>query len=104
MSFWNEGSFENLLLRAEAQHGARLEARRNRRAGDAGRAKAVRAKKLAAEGAYRKAVQGLMSETAQLTTEEQKTWARKLLPNTCRTSGAREAPEPDGSAAKTFSD
>ena len=73
-----------MLLTAEAQLADRLKNKRRRRAGDAGRSAALRAKNLAAEGAYRKAVQGLTSETAQLTKEEQEAWARKLLPSTGR--------------------
>ena len=76
MELWKQGHFEDLLLRAEAQHDARNEARRNRRAGDSGRAAALRAKKLAVDSAYRKAVQGLTSETAQLSREEQEAWTR----------------------------
>ena len=44
LELWNEGDFEGLLLRAEAQLADRLEHKRRRRAGDAGRAAALRAK------------------------------------------------------------
>ena len=43
LELWREGDFEDLLLRIEAQLCARLEAKHGRRAGDAGRAAALRA-------------------------------------------------------------
>jgi len=87
LELWTEGRLEDLLLRAEAQHAARQEGKRRRRTGEAARDKAFRAKKLAAEGAYWKAVLGLTSATAQLTEEEQEAWARKLLPSSTRATG-----------------
>ena len=81
------GDVADLLPWVEAQLCGRLGAQRGKRAGDAGRAAALRAKKLAAEGAHRKAVQGLTSETAQLSTEDQEVWARKLLPTSSRVEG-----------------
>ena len=104
LTLWNEGRFEELLLRAEAQHGARLEARRNRRTGATARAAALRAKKLAAEGAYGKAVQGLTSETDQFITNEQETWTRKLLPQSGRAAGSPAGSAPASSQAPGGSD
>ena len=88
LGLWSDGRFEELLLRAEAQSRARLEGRRAKRNGETARNKALRAKKLAAEGAYRKGVQGLTSSTAELIAEEQTHWANKLLPNSSRVERA----------------
>ena len=98
LELWGAGSFEELLLRAEAQHNARNEARRSRRTGEAARQKALRAKKLAAAGAYRKAVLGLTSATALLSADEQEHWAKKLLPRTERPEEALSR-EAEGSQA-----
>jgi len=99
LGLWSDGRFEELLLRAEAQSRARLEGRRAKRNGEAARNKALRAKKLAAEGAYRKGVQGLTSSTAELTAEEQTNWANKLLPNTSRVERALSQGQGSGEEA-----
>ena len=103
LALWREGQWEELLFQAEAQHAARLQAKLAKRTGEAARQKALRAKKLAAEGAYRKAVLGLTSATAQLSTEEQEAWAKKLLPNIERTDGTQRQEAGSSNAAATLS-
>lgn len=76
-----------------------MDSRRNRRSGDAGRSKATRARKLAAEGAYRKAVVGLTSAAALFTPEDEGKWARELLPNSERQGGSLSQDGQSGRAA-----
>ena len=42
--------------------------------------RAARARKQAREGAYRKAVVGIKGEVKQYTSEEQRSWAKRLVP------------------------
>ena len=81
LKLWREGDFEDLLLRVEAQLCVRLGAENGRRGGEAGRAAALRDKILATADTYRKAMQGLTSEAAQLSSQGREAWGRKLFPN-----------------------
>lgn len=99
---WASGSYEALLVRAEAQallrQGAsrRLTARqRNAQA----QAKRRRAKKLMAEGAYRKAVASLSSDVARHTQEEQQQWAARLLPSSAQPDRALQPAPMDQDAS-----
>ena len=68
---WEAGQFEFLLIKAEEQNHQRNEARKKRiDGGDSSRAKAQRAKDLAQNGAYSKAVSSLTSEMARFTHTE----------------------------------
>ena len=83
MDLWDAGLFGELLIRAEEQYATRLfEQRRRRRIASQGNG--VRARQLAIEGAYRKAVVSLTSSLAELSTDEQRKWTDKLLPRSVR--------------------
>ena len=85
LGLWEAGTFEALLQRSE-QH--LIIAGRRRTRGRASRRmtltdpaeKSSRAKRMAADGAYRKATSSLVSEMMPSTSEEDTTWADKLLP------------------------
>ena len=70
---WQEGSFSELLFRAEEQLRTRLEDRRARRS--CGAARGARARALAREGARSRAIATLTSEMADLTPQDQRRWA-----------------------------
>ena len=71
---WRDGEWDALLARAESQAAQRQqESRQPRNIGS-------RARQLAREGAYRKAVTALTGSTAELTSVDQRRWAGQLLP------------------------
>ena len=82
---WEAGQFEFLLIKAEEQNHQRNEARKKRiDGGDSSRANAQRAKDLAQNGAYSKAVSNLTSEMARFTPTEEVYWSENLLPRSER--------------------
>ena len=82
---WDAGHFELLLIRAEEQNHQRKEARKKSLLdGDNSRSKARRAKDLAQNGAYSKAVSSLTSELASFTPAEEVAWSEQLLPRSGR--------------------
>jgi len=90
-TLWGEGRFAELLVRAEEQWHERMAARRCGRVGGAARLRARRARTLAREGAYRKAVVSLTSAVAEFDPEEQRRWAARLLPSSERPETASVA-------------
>ena len=76
-ALWQSGQLEELLTRVEEQARAMAAAQH----GNQSRAAAGRARALAQEGAYSKAFAALTSSTADLTEDEQRLWADKLLPS-----------------------
>ena len=98
-----KGDVVQLLIRCEEQFFERLRTRRLRRSVN-GRGKIMRAKKLVREGAYRKAVSSLTSSVADLSLSEQRTWFKKLLPNSDRSVSACCAPCPAVNSEGSVSD
>ena len=76
LDLWRTGAFLELLRRIEGQQ--RPAAGRP----GAGRPRGERARAMAKSGAYRKAVQSLLTASAELTAAEQQRWASELLPDT----------------------
>ena len=90
LDLWRTGAFLELLRRIEGQQ--RPAAGRS----GAGRPRGERARAMAKSGAYRKAVQSLLTASAELTPAEQQRWASELLPDT-----ESAAPNPVRAAADT---
>ena len=78
MELWEKNKMEELLIRIEEQH-MDVQSFRRRRSNIAA-SPGVRARKLARDGAYRKAVMSLTSSLAELSPEEEQKWASQLLP------------------------
>ena len=76
LTLWEQGDFAALLARAEAQAAERRAARTGR----SGPNKARRARQLAREQAFRKAVTALTGSLADLSPAEETRWAAELLP------------------------
>ena len=93
LQLWQEGSYVELLVRAEDQHRERTRARAALRGASTHGNLARRARMLMAEGAYSKAASSLSTEIAQLTEEEQRAWGTKLLPSSTRPAQALASPE-----------
>ena len=77
---WNEGRWEELLLRVETQAAQRSVNIKRENARKQRSAAAARAKRLAREGARSKAAGCLKGGVKTLTPEEQQRWAAKLFP------------------------
>ena len=82
LALWENGEFERLLQRAEQQIIVIRKAANKGRPTAASKqgAKAKRAKRLAADGAYRKATSSLISDMMDFDASEDVQWATKLLP------------------------
>ena len=78
LDLWAAGRFLELLERIEEQQ------RAARASGKTARARGARAHALARRGAYRKGAQSLGTVSAQLSPEQQRTWAATLLPDSAR--------------------
>ena len=78
LGLWNSGSLEALLSRVEAQ--ALERARTQTSKPSDGRQRARRARTLAREGVYRKAIGSLSDSVAQLSPAAEEKWAAELLP------------------------
>ena len=77
---WFGGQYVELLVRIEEQARLRVQARGLGLAQSRFKARATRAKAMAREGAYSKAVTALTSEVAALSDPQQIRWATELLP------------------------
>ena len=80
---WQQGQYEELLCRAEAQAALRrTPPKRNiqKKAEAVLASKKRRAKRLCGEGAYRKAVQTMTGEHCQMAAAEEARWAAELIP------------------------
>ena len=87
LNMWKESRYNDLLERIEAQFFERQQNRRKRRSGgqrtpmaEQGR----RARNIAAEGAYNKAMASLGDGIAPLTVAEERSWSSTLLPTSTR--------------------
>jgi hypothetical protein len=82
LALWENGEFERLLQRAEQQIIVIRKAANKGRATASSKqgAKAKRAKRLATDGAYRKATSSLISDMMDFDASEDVQWATKLLP------------------------
>lgn len=80
MTLWDTGEFEALLQRAAPQHILIKRGRGRRRQDDSSEAKGRRAIRVAANGAYRKATSGLVSDAMRFDRDDDAKWATKLLP------------------------
>ena len=89
LDLWENGSLETLVQRIEQQA---IVNQRNRSRGSKGAAKAAargkKAKRMTAEGAYRKATTSLTSDMMQFTAEEDLKWATELLPKSSQPDAA----------------
>jgi hypothetical protein len=77
---WAKNKLQQLRIRIEEQAFERADRRRRAPRGPAALMKAKRAKALARDGAYRRAVMSLTSSVAELGREDQERWAKELLP------------------------
>ena len=78
---WDKGQWAELLVRVEEQVHERYLDRNRKSKLDATRGRAMRAKLLVREGAYRKGVTSLGTGLATLTPAEEIQWVEKLLPS-----------------------
>ena len=86
---WDKGQWAELLVRVEEQiHERYLNGTRKSKL-DAARGKAMRAKLLVREGAYRKGVTSLGIGLATLAPAEEIQWTEKLLPGSTRRNTLR---------------
>ncbi len=86
-ALWESGSYEALLCRAEAQQLLRRHVRRNHRAKRPGadrQAQLARAMRMVGEGAYRKAIGAVTSNVADITVQQEMSFAQELLPSSTR--------------------
>ena len=100
LALWEEGAFEELLLRAEEQARARAGPRDGLpEPAAASASKARRARHLVREGAYSKAVASLTSDVASLSPGEQRLWGQQLLPCSTDPQAALAVPQVVAAAA-----
>ena len=99
IKLWQGGSFGELLHRVEEQMRTRAAAMRRRRGVNEASRRAHRARVLAREGAFSKAVSSLQTEMAPLDAASQHMWAAELLPTSSRPGRALAAPVADGAHA-----
>ena len=96
MAMWEARDLEGLLTRIEAAQVLRAQQprRRSSRKGvdEAARARQARAKRMVAEGAYRKSLNSLTGQVATFTPDEERKWADKLPPKSDAPSGALSPP------------
>ncbi len=77
---WLGRDFETLVLRIENQYRERRSATARNRVKSSVASRGRRAQQLALDGAYSKGVAATTTEVAQLSADEQKMWASRLLP------------------------
>ena len=78
VDLWERGQFVPLLERIEDQ------LRLARTSGQTTRRRGAQARAMARRGAYRKAVQSFGTAPAELSSEQQLSWAKSLLPESIR--------------------
>ena len=97
LDLWEAGDVQGLLVKVEQQVRVRRTQRRRQRRGlnaDHGRSskKAKASKRLAADGAYRKAVVSIASDLIHFTPDEDRHYATEMIPRTTRPDVAFSVP------------
>jgi hypothetical protein len=96
LALWEAVQFEELLLRIQLQAEARNQVLKNASASNVKAGAPKRARRLAKEGARSKAVSGLHGGVKQLSPEQQRHWAGKLLPRAVHPAPAVVGPAQEG--------
>jgi hypothetical protein len=96
LGLWEASQFEELLLRIQLQAEARNQVLKNASTSNVKAGAPKRARRLAKEGARSKAVSGLQGGVKQLSPEQQRHWAGKLLPRAEHPAPAIARPAQEG--------